>query len=120
MTLGAAGRGGTVLLSSHLLAEVQATADQLVVIRVGQIVAQGAMTDLLTSTGLIVRAADHAGLRRLLTQCSVPFTISRGMPKWIWAASPARKIRSSLAVIAGAWSVPGELGLPSSRKGSRS
>jgi ABC-2 type transport system ATP-binding protein len=68
-----ADRGGTVLLSSHLLAEVQATADHLVVIRAGQIVAQGAMTDLLTS-GLIVRAADHAGLRRLLTQCSVPFT----------------------------------------------
>jgi ABC-2 type transport system ATP-binding protein len=68
-----ADRGGTVLLSSHLLAEVQATADHLAVIRAGQIVAQGAMTDLLTG-GLIVRAADHAGLRRLLTQCSVPFT----------------------------------------------
>jgi ABC-2 type transport system ATP-binding protein len=68
-----ADRGGTVLLSSHLLAEVQATADHLVVISTGQIVARGAMADLLASTGLIVRAADHAGLRRLLTQCSVPF-----------------------------------------------
>jgi ABC-2 type transport system ATP-binding protein len=68
-----ADRGGTVLLSSHLLAEVQATADHLVVISAGQIVARGAMADLLASTGLIVRAADHAGLRRLLTQCSVPF-----------------------------------------------
>jgi ABC-2 type transport system ATP-binding protein len=68
-----ADRGGTVLLSSHLLAEVQATADHLVVISAGQIVAQGALADLLASTGLIVRAADHAGLRRLLTQCSVPF-----------------------------------------------
>jgi ABC-2 type transport system ATP-binding protein len=68
-----ADRGGTVLLSSHLLAEVQATADHLVVIRAGRIVAQGAMADLLTSTGLIVRAADQARLRKLLTQCSVPF-----------------------------------------------
>jgi len=68
-----ADRGGTVLLSSHLLAEVQATADHLVVISAGQIVARGAMAVLLASTGLIVRAADHAGLLRLLTQCSVPF-----------------------------------------------
>jgi len=68
-----ADRGGTVLLSSHLLAEVQATADHLVVISAGQIVAQGALADLLTSTGLIVRAADEAGLRQLLTQRSIPF-----------------------------------------------
>lgn len=68
-----ADRGGTVLLSSHLLAEVQATADHLVVISAGQVVAQGALTDLLTSAGLIVRAADQARLRQLLTQRSVPF-----------------------------------------------
>jgi ABC-2 type transport system ATP-binding protein len=36
-----ADRGGTVLLSSHLLAEVQATADHLVVINAGRIVATG-------------------------------------------------------------------------------
>jgi ABC-2 type transport system ATP-binding protein len=68
-----ADRGGTVLLSSHLLAEVRATADHLVVISAGQVVAQGALADLLTSTGLIVRAADQARLRQLLTQCSAPF-----------------------------------------------
>ncbi len=43
-----ADRGGTVLLSSHLLAEIQATADRLVIISAGRIVAQGALTDLLT------------------------------------------------------------------------
>jgi ABC-2 type transport system ATP-binding protein len=42
-----ADRGGTVLLSSHLLAEIQATADQLVIIRAGRIVARGALADLL-------------------------------------------------------------------------
>ena len=36
-----ADRGGTVLLSSHLLGEVQAVADDLVVIGGGRIVAQG-------------------------------------------------------------------------------
>ena len=67
-------QGGTVLLSSHLLAEVQATADHLVVINAGRIVAAGALTDLLAAPGLIVRAGDQAALRRLLTQHAVPFT----------------------------------------------
>jgi ABC-2 type transport system ATP-binding protein len=73
-----AGRGGTVLLSSHLLAAVQATADHLVVINAGRIVAAGALTDLLAASGLVVRAADQAGLRRLLTQHAVPFTPATG------------------------------------------
>jgi len=46
-----AARGGTVLLSSHLLAEVQATADQLVIISAGRIVAQGTLQQLLGGTG---------------------------------------------------------------------
>ena len=39
-----ADRGGTVLLSSHLLGEVQAVADRIVIIGGGRIVAQGAAT----------------------------------------------------------------------------
>jgi ABC-2 type transport system ATP-binding protein len=42
-----ADRAGTVLLSSHLLREVEKIADQLVVIGGGRVVAQGAMGDLL-------------------------------------------------------------------------
>ena len=42
-----ADRGGTVLLSSHLLREVEAVADQLVVIGGGRIVAQGDKEELL-------------------------------------------------------------------------
>src|SRR5215212_8503338 len=42
-----AARGGTVLLSSHLLGEVQHTVDRLVVIDSGRIVADGSITDLL-------------------------------------------------------------------------
>ena len=71
-----ADRGGTVLLSSHLLHEVQATADRLVVISDGQIVAQGTPSELLGGgPRTIVRAAGDgtAGelLRRTLTSASI-------------------------------------------------
>ena len=46
-----ADRGGTVLLSSHLLHEVQATADHLVIIAGGSVVASGRLDDLLASSG---------------------------------------------------------------------
>jgi ABC-2 type transport system ATP-binding protein len=54
--------GGTVLLSSHLLGEVQAIADQLVIIAGGSIVARGSAADLLSASGLVVRATDDAAL----------------------------------------------------------
>ena len=46
-----AARGGTVLLSSHLLAEVQATADHLVIIDQGRVVASGTQHNLLADSG---------------------------------------------------------------------
>ncbi|SIR05762.1 ABC transporter ATP-binding protein [Micromonospora avicenniae] len=61
-----ADRGGTVLLSSHLLREVEAVADRLVVIGGGRIVAQGDKTELLSGGGTLVRARDGEALRRSL------------------------------------------------------
>ena len=57
-----ADRGGTVLLSSHLLGEVQAIADRIVIIGAGRIVAQGASDELLAGAGTLVSAADRARL----------------------------------------------------------
>ncbi len=42
-----AGQGGTVLLSSHLLHEVEMIADEMVLIGRGKIVAQGTKAELL-------------------------------------------------------------------------
>jgi ABC-2 type transport system ATP-binding protein len=68
---GFADRGGTVLLSSHLLHEVEAVADQLVVIAGGRIVARGGKAELLTASGTVVRAADPASLEGALTAAGI-------------------------------------------------
>ena len=47
---GFADRGGTVLLSSHLLAEVEAVADRMIIIGGGRIQAQGTRAELLTAS----------------------------------------------------------------------
>jgi len=64
-------RGGTVLLSSHLLHEVDAIADQLVLINRGRIVAQGAKAELLASSGTLARSPDPAGLGRALAAAGI-------------------------------------------------
>jgi ABC-2 type transport system ATP-binding protein len=58
--------GGTVLLSSHLLAEVQATVDRLVVIGDGRILAEDSLTSLLADRGTLVRGLDPAALNDAL------------------------------------------------------
>ena len=67
-----ADRGGTVLLSSHLLYEVEAVADQLVIIGAGRIVAQGSRAELLAGAGTLVEACDEAALLAALDAAGLP------------------------------------------------
>jgi ABC-2 type transport system ATP-binding protein len=70
-----AGRGGTVLLSSHLLHEVEAIADRLVIISGGKIVGEGTADELLGgSVRTIARSKDIHGLRLALREADVDFT----------------------------------------------
>jgi ABC-2 type transport system ATP-binding protein len=57
-----ADHAGTVLLSSHLLREVEVIADQLIVIGDGKIVAQGSKAELLATSGTFVRAREPEAL----------------------------------------------------------
>jgi ABC-2 type transport system ATP-binding protein len=71
---GYADRGGTVLLSSHLIHEIEVIADELVVIGSGKIVAQGSMTSMLTAAGTLVRALDPALLQKALESVGLAFS----------------------------------------------
>jgi ABC-2 type transport system ATP-binding protein len=73
---GYADRGGTVLLSSHLLHEIEVIADDLVVIGNGRIVASGTKSDLLEAAGTVVRAANAVVLERALADAGVTVTRS--------------------------------------------
>ncbi len=63
---GFADQGGTVLLSSHLLHEIETIADDIVVIGNGRIVAQGTKRDLLEAAGTWVRSTDQTTLGNAL------------------------------------------------------
>jgi ABC-2 type transport system ATP-binding protein len=63
-----ADEGGTVLLSSHLLHEVQVIADDIVMIGRGRIVAEGPKAELLKGAGTVVRARDVEDLDRALRE----------------------------------------------------
>jgi ABC-2 type transport system ATP-binding protein len=63
--------GGTVLLSSHLLHEVEVIADELVVIGRGRIVAQGSKRELLSTAGTFVRSVDDSALASALETAGI-------------------------------------------------
>jgi ABC-2 type transport system ATP-binding protein len=84
-----AGRGGTVLLSSHLLHEVDVIADRLILINRGKVVAQGAKSELLAASGTVVRSLDAAGLARALSAAGIEFSES---PNGLVASAEAEQV----------------------------
>lgn len=65
-------RGGTVLLSSHLLHEVEQVADDLVMIGRGRIVRQGSKQELLRGAGTNAASTDDAALASALQAAGIP------------------------------------------------
>jgi len=63
-----ADRGGTVLLSSHLLNEVEQIADDIIMIGRGKIVAQGTPQSLMQHGGTFVKAVEMDQLVRALRE----------------------------------------------------
>jgi ABC-2 type transport system ATP-binding protein len=75
-----AAEGRTVLVSSHLLSEVSQTADELVMIRDGKLVAQTSLAEFTAGGGarVRVRAADLAGLTEALGETDATVTRDGG------------------------------------------
>lgn len=60
-----------MLISSHLLAEVQQTVDRVVVLARGRLVHSGTLAELAGPRGTVVRAPDRTGLHRALTDAGL-------------------------------------------------
>ncbi len=95
---GFASQGGTVLLSSHLLHEIEVIADDLVVIGNGKIVASGSKEELLAAAGTLVRSTSPRDLAHALERAGIPSTLA-GDGSVRTDADPARV--GSVALTAG-------------------
>jgi ABC-2 type transport system ATP-binding protein len=69
-----AAEGRTVLVSSHLLSEVQQTVDRVVILSRGRIVHQGSLDDLETAATVLVDAPDRDALRSALRAAGLAVT----------------------------------------------
>jgi ABC-2 type transport system ATP-binding protein len=87
---GHAARGGTVLLSSHLLGEVEHTVDRLLVIGGGRIVADGPISELLARDGTAVRAADALSFEAELLAAGLEVQHRDGDVLVVPGSTPAR------------------------------
>jgi ABC-2 type transport system ATP-binding protein len=87
---GHAARGGTVLLSSHLLNEVEHTVDRLLVIGNGTIVADGPVASLLSGDGTTARSADAPALAADLAARGLPVEITSDGALVVSGAEPSQ------------------------------
>jgi ABC-2 type transport system ATP-binding protein len=70
-SLGAEGR--TIFISSHILSEVQQTADHVAIVAKGKLITSGPVNEVLTTggRGLLVKVADLEAGRRVLTDAQL-------------------------------------------------
>jgi ABC-2 type transport system ATP-binding protein len=91
--------GGTVLLSSHLLREVEAVADDLVIIGAGRVLAQGSTTALLAAPGSRVRSLDDAALARALEAAGHDVTLDGALRTSASAEEVGRAAQAAAVVL---------------------
>jgi len=99
-SLGRSGR--TVLVSSHLMAEIEAACDWIVVVRFGTLVFSGSIGDLLARAGahLDIRAEhaeDHAQLQAALTDAGWAVTTERDLLRVVADGSRAADVNRAAA-----------------------
>ncbi len=96
--LGAEGR--TVFVSSHILSEIQQTADRVAILARGRCVREGAVAEVLASRGgegLVVRLRDLEAGRAALADARIASTMSQGALRVDVAPTDAERISRTLA-----------------------
>jgi ABC-2 type transport system ATP-binding protein len=70
-----AGEGRTILVSSHLLAEMAQTIDDAVIVSFGQLKARGTLEEITSNRGMVMRARTPEGdrLSTVLTGAGISF-----------------------------------------------
>ena len=97
-SLGAEGR--TVFVSSHILSEVQQTADHVAIVAKGKLIKAGPVSDVLATTGasgVIVKLADLEAGRRALADANIPATIEAGAIRAELPPDQSERISRTLA-----------------------
>ena len=84
-----AGEGITILLSSHLLAEVEELCNRVAIIRKGRIVYEGALRDLLATRRERLPAARRRARARARRRCSPSRASTASSSRTASCASPA-------------------------------
>jgi ABC-2 type transport system ATP-binding protein len=96
--LGAEGR--TVFVSSHILSEIQQTADRVAILARGRCVKAGPVEDVLASggvTGLIVRLGDLEGGRAALAEAGIAARVDGSVLRLATPPEDAERVSRSLA-----------------------
>ncbi len=97
-SLGAEGR--TIFVSSHILSEVQQTADHVAIVAKGKLIKAGPVGEVLATTGatgVIVKLADLEAGRRALSDANIPTTIHAGAIRADVPADQSERISRTLA-----------------------
>jgi ABC-2 type transport system ATP-binding protein len=95
--------GRTVLVSSHLLAEVEQTADRVVIVGAGRLVREGSLEQLRNGSDVdgagtvLVRSPHAARLAELLTGAGVPVQVTGPEGLTVTGLTPAEVGRRSFA-----------------------
>jgi ABC-type multidrug transport system ATPase subunit len=97
-SLGAEGR--TVFVSSHILAEIQQTADRVAIIARGRLVTSGPVSDVLAARrgeGLVLKLGDLAAGRDALVAAGIEATLDDGAVRVRLPVSEAETVTRTLA-----------------------
>ena len=96
-SLGAEGR--TIFISSHILSEVQQTADHVAIVAKGKLITSGPVDEVLTTggRGLLVKVADLDAGRRVLTEAQIPVVAAGGALRVDVPAEQAERVSRTLA-----------------------